>query len=336
MSTLHFTIKEDGKLYYLPNVPEEPKQVVICGGTHACTCASLAFENGANRDVVDAFDDNCQYRYKAALQKAKDNAIEVGNPLDIFKAILKSMRIGVPITDGYLSQQVERYIKPDTIYTLTGKYEVEINYFVEQSDTETGWMIISKTLFNAINSNPENATAVLKGKTKTKSVAFIKQQEELPKQNKYDEQELPKGNPDVKVWLKDLDEDTYQLSSAIQKAIPQLRRLGTEGKMVAARVIDEYHKLTVKPEVKEPSCGKDSDVCGDHKCKDLEQCQAEVKEPEQKGEETQEQLSFLLGKQISYRYVDWEQGSYTPWMFCTASEIKKLDDKSIDEIRFRP
>jgi hypothetical protein len=74
MKTTALIIKEGRVCCTDKEVPEEPKEV-NCGGTHACTCAGLAFESGANRDVVDGYDDNCPHRYTAALQLIKDNAV---------------------------------------------------------------------------------------------------------------------------------------------------------------------------------------------------------------------------------------------------------------------
>jgi hypothetical protein len=56
--------------------PKEPHDV-RCHSTHACNCASMAFESGANRDVVDGYDDNCPYRYKEALSRCLSEAYEV-------------------------------------------------------------------------------------------------------------------------------------------------------------------------------------------------------------------------------------------------------------------
>jgi len=50
----------------------------------------------------------------------------------------------------------------------------------------------------------------------------------------------------------------------------------------------------------------------------------------------QSDLTFLLGKQVRYRYVDWERGSITPWTTCTVKDIKNFDDASIDTIEFKP
>ncbi len=45
---------------------------------------------------------------------------------------------------------------------------------------------------------------------------------------------------------------------------------------------------------------------------------------------------YLLGKQVRYRYVDWDRGSVTPWATCTESDLKKFDDASIETIEFKP
>lgn len=46
---------------------------------------------------------------------------------------------------------------------------------------------------------------------------------------------------------------------------------------------------------------------------------------------------FLLGKQIRHRYVDWEEGSFTPWYTCKESDLKKvLEDHSVDIVQFKP
>jgi hypothetical protein len=67
----------NGKFLYSPTGwPEEPKYDVKCHSTHSCICASLAFENGANRDVVDGYDDNCPHRYQKALSSAIAQAVE--------------------------------------------------------------------------------------------------------------------------------------------------------------------------------------------------------------------------------------------------------------------
>lgn len=47
-------------------------------------------------------------------------------------------------------------------------------------------------------------------------------------------------------------------------------------------------------------------------------------------------FSFLEGRMIRYRYIDWEPGSYTVWAKCTVRDLKKFDDKSIESIEFKP
>lgn len=88
MKTNSILIKEGKAFAVCEEIPKEPKYKVNCGGTHACTCAGLAFESGANRDVVDGYDDNCPHRYAAALQRVKDNAVLIREE-DQDKAFMK-------------------------------------------------------------------------------------------------------------------------------------------------------------------------------------------------------------------------------------------------------
>jgi hypothetical protein len=76
-----FVLKEDGKIYWIENLPKEPITIACSykGDCSPCVCAADAFSNKANRDVVDYYDDNCPIRYKQALQSAIDNAVEVSN-----------------------------------------------------------------------------------------------------------------------------------------------------------------------------------------------------------------------------------------------------------------
>lgn len=48
------------------------------------------------------------------------------------------------------------------------------------------------------------------------------------------------------------------------------------------------------------------------------------------------EYSWLEGKMVRYRYVDWEHDSFTPWAPCTIRDLKKFTDKSIDIIQFKP
>jgi hypothetical protein len=101
MTTKNFIIKEGRVCCTDKEVPEEPKEV-NCGGTHACTCAGLAFESGANRDVVDGYDDNCPHRYTAALQLIKDNAVLIREE-DQERAYQEiETRLGYPAKEGVL------------------------------------------------------------------------------------------------------------------------------------------------------------------------------------------------------------------------------------------
>jgi hypothetical protein len=68
-------ILKDGKVYAF-NMPENPKHDVKCHSRMACICASLAFENGANRDVVDGYDNNCPHKYNKAVEQAISSAVE--------------------------------------------------------------------------------------------------------------------------------------------------------------------------------------------------------------------------------------------------------------------
>jgi hypothetical protein len=71
-------ILKDGKVYAF-NMPENPKHDVKCHSRMACICASLAFENGANRDVVDGYDNNCPHKYNKAVEQAISSAVECNN-----------------------------------------------------------------------------------------------------------------------------------------------------------------------------------------------------------------------------------------------------------------
>jgi hypothetical protein len=55
--------------------PVKPKHDVKCHSSHACICSELAFESGANRYVVDSYDDNCPHRYQKALTSALERSV---------------------------------------------------------------------------------------------------------------------------------------------------------------------------------------------------------------------------------------------------------------------
>lgn len=118
---------KDGELYCLTvEVPNEPKQRINCAGTHACTCASLAFENGANRDVVDGYDDNCPHRYTKALASAKASAVKVKNAYEnqVEKIVYGKFGSVDGLPENYYAWR-ERSEKNGTLYTLTG-YEAKV------------------------------------------------------------------------------------------------------------------------------------------------------------------------------------------------------------------
>jgi hypothetical protein len=65
---------------YHHNWPVEPKHKDVCQSSvkksgHVCYCADLAFEEKANRDVVDWYDDNCPRKYEQALKQAIAEAV---------------------------------------------------------------------------------------------------------------------------------------------------------------------------------------------------------------------------------------------------------------------
>ena len=114
------------KVYYSPEGkffvserewPKEPHDV-RCHSTHACNCASMAFESGANRDVVDGYDDNCPYRYKSALSRCLSEAYEVRDKNDEVQILLWD----------HNSPSHGWDLKPGTIYTLPEPREFEVKY----------------------------------------------------------------------------------------------------------------------------------------------------------------------------------------------------------------
>jgi hypothetical protein len=121
MKTTALIIKEGRVCCTDKEVPEKPKEV-NCGGTHACTCAGLAFESGANRDVVDGYDDNCPHRYTAALQLIKDNAVPFENQDAILKEFAYQKNGHLTILD--YQQYRKHYLKEDTFYPVSVEVEI--------------------------------------------------------------------------------------------------------------------------------------------------------------------------------------------------------------------
>jgi hypothetical protein len=58
-----------GQFLFNEKWPETPKKVECVSDT-ACLCAKYAMRDGANRDVVDYYDENCPHRYQSALSQA--------------------------------------------------------------------------------------------------------------------------------------------------------------------------------------------------------------------------------------------------------------------------
>jgi hypothetical protein len=94
-----FTLQLDGKIGWIPEMPEKPKHDVKCHSSLACLCAEMSFENGACRDVVDRYDDNCPHRYESALQSAIASAVEVSNQVEVkmrLSEVYKDRSINTP------------------------------------------------------------------------------------------------------------------------------------------------------------------------------------------------------------------------------------------------
>lgn len=120
----------NGKFLYSPTGwPEKPKYDVKCHSTHSCICASLAFENGANRDVVDGYDDNCPHRYQKALSSAIAQAVEFEDQEGILKVVFSYVVANV--NSSWSFYWFRRHIK-DGLYTIPPT-EIEV---VERSRYE--------------------------------------------------------------------------------------------------------------------------------------------------------------------------------------------------------
>lgn len=71
-------------------MPKEPIYIKCeseIGNLSPCLCAAKKFDDRANRDVVDYYDDNCPHRYKAALQSSIKSAIEVSNQEELARKL---------------------------------------------------------------------------------------------------------------------------------------------------------------------------------------------------------------------------------------------------------
>jgi hypothetical protein len=122
----------NGKFLYSPTGwPEEPKYDVKCHSTHSCICASLAFENGANRDVVDGYDDNCPHRYQKALSSAIAQAVEFEDQLSI-KTIIVLANFGDSEVTRFENGESLNHLFEKGLYTIPPT-EIEV---VERSRYE--------------------------------------------------------------------------------------------------------------------------------------------------------------------------------------------------------
>jgi hypothetical protein len=107
---LHFTLKENGKLYVIQDMPETPD------------FSSKEYKLGSHLD---------------ALQKAKDNAIEVLNQDEVLDRLWrKDERINNPIPFLFWKENMLPYPK-DTIYSLECKMEVR-DYVMPCPDNKFG------------------------------------------------------------------------------------------------------------------------------------------------------------------------------------------------------
>jgi hypothetical protein len=98
---LHFTIKEDGKLYVFKDLPEEPVK-------------EPSFGNSIAADKYMQL----KTRYNIAIQRAKDNAIEVDNQREVKACIIEDINEKENRPAAFLF--INSSFKKDTIYSLEG------------------------------------------------------------------------------------------------------------------------------------------------------------------------------------------------------------------------
>lgn len=70
------------------------------------------------------------------------------------------------------------------------------------------------------------------------------------------------------------------------------------------------------------------------KDKEIEHLKAQLSKME--GEKVESNYSVLIGKQVRYRYIDWEEGSFTPWLELKEKDLHIFEDASIDILQFKP
>jgi hypothetical protein len=131
-----FLIKNDGKLYWIKEVPVEP----------------IPFGVGDEQYFGSRMDE-----YRQSLQSAKDQAIEVGNEKEVIVWYYSTEHQRIRGTTGKAGIVWE--MEPDTLYTLTGEYEVEIRNvstgMIRLNNQTSGSVINQLAFFSLLESKPK-------------------------------------------------------------------------------------------------------------------------------------------------------------------------------------
>jgi hypothetical protein len=108
-----------GQFLFNEKWPETPKKVECVSDT-ACLCAKYAMRDGANRDVVDYYDENCPHRYQSALSQAIKEAVVVEElPDGFYRAVLQSKGVS---PDGF----IDDLFKEGSFYELPEGWTVRV------------------------------------------------------------------------------------------------------------------------------------------------------------------------------------------------------------------
>jgi len=62
---------------------------------------------------------------------------------------------------------------------------------------------------------------------------------------------------------------------------------------------------------------------------------AEKLKVENQPEESKENFKFLIGKDVRWRYIDWDEESFTPWLKFRERDLGIFDDNSLDIVQFK-
>jgi hypothetical protein len=174
----------NGKFLYSPTGwPEEPKYDVKCHSTHSCICASLAFENGANRDVVDGYDDNCPHRYQKALSSAIAQAVEFEDQERIEGLVIDHN--GTEILTVFSNMKAGIYTIPPT--------EIEV-IFQWRSYSHQKWANTNEYYWNTVGLSGN-------GCCEKRRVARLVTQQSEPKKNQLPNFDSPKN------WKEDYEHE---------------------------------------------------------------------------------------------------------------------------------